>query len=59
MLSCNAAFEHTVGPRKNRPAFKGSPSIKVNILRSQKIVSNVILPLFKGEPEIKVKNLQS
>ena len=49
----------TVGPRNNSPAFKGSPSIKVNILRSQMIVFNVILPLFKGNPEIKVKNLQS
>ena len=53
------SFDNTVGPRNNSPAFKGSPSIKVNILRSQMIVFNVILPLFKGNPEIKVKNLQS
>ena len=50
---------NTVGPRNNSPAFKGSPSLKVNVLRSQMIVFNVILPLFKGNPEIKVKNLQS
>ena len=49
----------TVEPRNNRPAFKGSLSIKVNILRSTMVVFNVISPLFKGEPEIKVKNLQS
>ena len=41
---------NTVGPRNNRLAFKGSPSIKVNILRSQMTVSNMILILFKGEP---------
>merc|ERR1719308_207793 len=34
-------FANTVGPRNNSPAFKGSPSIKVNILRSQMIVFNV------------------
>ena len=50
---------NTVGPRNNSLAFKGSLSIKVNILRSQMIVFNVILPLFKGNSEIKVKNLQS
>ena len=49
----------TVGPRNNSLAFKGSPSIKVNILRSQMVAFNVISPLFKGYPEIKVKNLQS
>ena len=48
---------NTVEPRKSRPVFKGSPSIKVNILRSQMIVFRVISPCFKGEPEIKVKNL--
>ena len=52
-------FGSTVEPRNNNLAFKGSPSIKVNILRSQMVVFNVILPLFKGYPEIKVKNLQS
>ena len=50
---------YTVEPRNNSPAFQGSPSIKVNTLRSQMIVFNVISPLFKGYPEIKVKNLQS
>ena len=40
--------ENTVEPRNNSPAFKGSPSIKVNILRSQMVVVNVISPLFKG-----------
>ena len=50
-------YIYTVEPRKNSLAFKGSPSIKVNILRSQMIVFNVFLPLFKGNPEIKVKNL--
>ena len=49
----------TVEPRNNSLAFKGSPSIKVNILRSQIVVFNVISPLFKGYPEKKVKNLQS
>ena len=44
---------YTVEPRNNSLAFKGSPSIKVNILRSQMIVFNVISPLFKGKPEIK------
>ena len=52
-------FEHTVEPRNNSPAFKGSLLKKVNILRSQMVVFNVILPLFRGYPEIKVKNLQS
>ena len=52
-------FENTVGPRNNSPAFKGSPSIKVNILRYKMTVSNVISPHFKGDPEIKVKKLQS
>ena len=52
-------FANTVEPRNNSLAFKGSPSIKVNILRSQVVVFNVISPLFKGYPEIKVKNLQS
>ena len=42
----------TVEPRNNRPAFKGSSSIKVNILWSQIIVFNVISPLFKGEPKM-------
>ena len=42
-------------PRINSPAFKGSPSIKVNIL----IVSNAISSRWKGYPEIKVKNLLS
>ena len=51
--------ETTVGPRNNSLAFKGSPSIKVNILRSQMVVFNGISPLFKGCPEIKVTNLQS
>ena len=50
---------YSVGPRNNRPALKGSPSISVNILRPKMTVSNVISPLFKGDPEIKVKNLQS
>jgi len=49
----------TVEPRNNSLAFKGSPSIKVNILRSQMVVFTVISSLFKGYPEIKVKNLQS
>ena len=49
----------TVEPRNNSPAFKGSPSIKVNILRSQMIVYNIISSLIKGEPEIKVTNLWS
>ena len=49
------SITYTVEPRNNSPAFKGSPSIKVNILRSQMIVFNVISPLFKGYPEIKVK----
>ena len=49
----------TVEPRNNSLAFKGSPSIKVNILRSKMVVFKVISPLFKGYPEIKVKNLQS
>ena len=49
----------TVEPRNKCLAFKGSPSIKVNILRSQMVVFNVISPLFKGYPEIKVENLQS
>ena len=45
-------------PCNNSLAFKGYPSIKVNIW-SQIIVFNVISPLLKGYPEIKVKNLQS
>ena len=49
----------TVELLNNSPAFKGSPLIKVNILRSQMVVFNVISPFFKGYPEIKVKNLQS
>ena len=49
----------TVGPRNSSLAFKGSPSIKVKILRSQIVVCNVTSPLFKGYPDIKVKNLQS
>ena len=53
------SLEDTVEPRNNSLAFKGSPSIKVNILKSQMVVFNVISPLFKGYPEIKVKNLQS
>ena len=52
-------FVNTEEPRNNSLAFKGSPSIKVNILKSQIVVFNVISPLFKGYPEIKVKNLQS
>ena len=52
-------FSTTVAPRNNSLASKGSPSIKVNILRSQMIVLDVISPHFKGYPEIKVKNLQS
>ena len=36
----------TVEPRNNSLAFKGSPLIKVNILRSQMVVFNVISPLF-------------
>ena len=43
-------------PAITAPPFKGSPIIKVNVLRSQMIVFNVMLPLFKGNPEIKVKN---
>ena len=50
---------NTVEPRNNSLAFKGSPSMKVNILRSQMVVFNVISPLFKDYPEIKVKNLLS
>ena len=57
--NANFPLNNTVGPRNNSPAFKGSPSIKVNISRSQMIVFNVILPHFKGKPEIKVKNLRS
>ena len=52
-------YQHTVEPRNNSLVFKGSPLIKVNILRSQMVVLNVISPLFKGYPEIKVENLQS
>ena len=37
-----------VEPRKYSLAFKGSPSIKVNIFRSQMVVFNVISSLFKG-----------
>ena len=55
----SSLFRTTVGPRNNSLAFKGYPSITVNILRSQITVSNVISPLFKGNPEIKVKNLRS
>ena len=55
----NVPVYTTVEPRNNSLAFKGSPSIMVNILRSQMVVFNVISPLFKGYPEIKVKNLQS
>ena len=50
-------MKNTVEPRNNSLAFKGSTSIKVNILRSKIIVFDVISPLFKGYPEIKVKNL--
>ena len=46
----------TVELLNDSPAFKGSPSTKVNILRSQMVVLIVISPLFKGYPEIKVKN---
>ena len=35
---CKGTDETTVEPRNYRPAFNGSPSIKVNILRSQMIV---------------------
>ena len=55
----NISVPCTVEPRNNSLAFKGPPSIKVKILRSQMVVFNVISPLFKGYPEIKVKNLQS
>ena len=57
--SLNYPTYSTVEPRNYRPAFKGSPSIKVKILRSQMIFFKVISPLFTGGPEIKVKNLQS
>ena len=40
---------NTVEPRNNSLAFKGSQSIKVNLLKSQIVVFNVISPLFKGE----------
>ena len=50
---------NTVEPCNNSLAFKGSPSIKANILRSQMIVFNVISPLFKGEPEIKERKFFS
>ena len=53
----NNIVRTTVRPRNNSLAFKGSPLIKVNILRSQMVVFNLISPLFKGYPEIKVKNL--
>ena len=43
---------YTVEPRNNSLTFKGSPAIKVNVLRSQMVVFNVISPLFKGYPEI-------
>ena len=56
---CSNRFGYTVEPRNNGPAFKGDPSIKVNIFWSQLNLVNVILPLFKGEPEIKVKILKS
>ena len=49
----------TVEPRKNSLAFKGSPSMKVNILRSKIIVFIVDTTLFKGYPDIKVKNHKS
>ena len=49
----------TVEPRNNSLAFKGSPIIKVNILKFQTIVFNVISLFFKGYLEVKVKNLQS
>ena len=52
-------YQCTVEPLNNKLAFKGSPSIKVNLLRTKIVVSNVISPLFKGYPEIKVKNPQS
>ena len=45
---------YTVEPRNNRFAYRGSPLIKVNILRSQMIVFNGISPLLKREPDIKV-----
>ena len=48
---------NTVEPRNNSLSFKGSPSIKVTILRFKMVVFNVISPLFKGYPKIKVKNL--
>ena len=57
--SLNYPTYSTVEPRNYRPTFKGSPSIKVKILRSQMIFFKWISPLFIGEPEIKVKNLQS
>ena len=49
----------TLESRDNGPAFKGEPSIKVNIFWSQLNLFNVISPLFKGEPEIKVRILES
>ena len=51
--------QNTVEPCNNGPAFKGDPSIKVNIFWSQLNLDNIILPIFKGEPEIKVKILKS
>ena len=54
-LDSNVSVVNTVEPRNNSLAFKGPPSIKVNILRSQMIVFNVILPLFKGNLSLKVK----
>ena len=59
ILKNEVGLKRTVEPRNNSLAFKGSLSIKVNSLRSQMIVINVISPLFKGYPEIKVTNLQS
>ena len=39
----NQTNTNTVEPRNNSPAFEGSPSIKVNILRSQMMVFKVNL----------------
>ena len=53
----NNIVRTTVRPRNNSLAFKGYPSIKVIIFRSQTVVFNVISLLFKGYSEIKVKIL--
>ena len=58
-LKENNEKAYTVEPRDNGPAFKGEPSIKVNIFWSQLNLFNVILPFLKGEPELKVRILKS